>query len=144
MKDFILATALFVCGTLNTSTIQLPAVPLKAVSRQSIKIWCLMRDLVDNKYDKHKNALSEAEAVENMDNLLCRIVRMRDALSHLDVNTLYEKKEISYFDSSLDCIESYTYDLVKQYPGSWSTVIQEQIFRTQDAYVQHVLPSITK
>lgn len=114
------------------------------VPRQCIKIWCLMRNMVDNNYAKDKDTAIESDSVDLLDNLLCRIMRVREIISHMDTTAIYDLKDAQYIDNSLDCIESYSYDLVQRYPGSWSTIIQEQVFRTQDAYARCVLPLLTK
>jgi len=118
---------------------------LTQVSRQCIKIWCLIRNLVENAGDDAtKEKIEETVLVDHLDTLLCRVMKVRDTLSHYGTNPVSDRQTAEYIDSSLDCIGQYTYDLKERYPCSWSDVIQEQIFRTQEAYVNHVLPRLTK
>jgi hypothetical protein len=133
------------------ATADMPNPVLTSVSRQCIKIWCLIRNLVENKADLpdipsaglSDTALAESD-IEHLDTLLCRVMKVRDTLSHYGTNPISDTQTAEYIDSSLDCIGQYTHDLVEQYPGSWSTIIQEQVFRTQEAYAQHLLPLLTK
>lgn len=117
---------------------------LSDMSRQCIKIWCRIRNLVENNADLHVKHSAEIEYVEDLDALLCRIMKVRDTISHFGTQTVADTQTAAYIDSSLDCIGQYTYDLVERYPGSWSTIIQEQVFRTQEAYVNHIVPLLTK
>jgi hypothetical protein len=115
---------------------------LTQLSRQCIKIWCLISNLVDNNDTKDNSVQKQAEpaVVESLDTLLCRIMKVRDTLSHCSKNPVSDTQTAHYIDSSLDCIGQYTYDLVAQYPGNWSTIIQEQVFRTQEAYAHYLVP----
>lgn len=115
---------------------------LTQLSRQCIKIWCLISNLVDNNGTKDGlvQPQAEPEVVEHLDMLLCRIMKVRDTLSHCGKNPVSDTQAAHYIDSSLDCIGQYTYELVAQYPGFWSEMIQEQVSRTQDACAQYLLP----
>jgi hypothetical protein len=125
---------------------------LTQISRQCIKIWCLIRDLVENKVDqsdipssaRSSNAALAESDIDNFDILLCRVMKVRDTLSHCDKNPISDMQTAHYIDSSLDCIGQYTYDLKERFPGSWSDIIQEQVVRTQEAFANHVLPLVTK
>jgi hypothetical protein len=117
---------------------------LTQVSRQCIKIWCLIRNLVEYDSSAVKEQSVESDFVESLDTLLCRVMKVRDTLSHCGTNPISDTQTAGYVDSALDCIGQYTYDLKERYPGSWSDIIQEQVVRTQEAYTNHVLPLITK
>lgn len=144
-KNVMLVTVFFFCAHISWAVHALESnSSLMQVSRQCIKIWCLMRNLVDDKESVQKEMAADAESIDLLDALLCRIMRVRDAIAHIDTRPHGDMQTAEYIDSSLDCIESYTYDLIKQYPGSWSVIIQEQVFRTQDAYMRCVAPLLTK
>jgi hypothetical protein len=117
---------------------------LTQVSRQCIKIWCLIRNLVECDNGAVKEQSVESDVIDNFDTLLCRVMKVRDTLSHCDKNPISDMQTAHYIDSSLDCIGQYTYDLKERFPGSWSDIIQEQVVRTQEAYTNHVLPLLTK
>ncbi len=138
--DLVLSIFLF-SGVLTPclSGIGEPKGQLVQISRQCIKIWCLMSHLVENK----ENVQSEGETIDHLDGLLCRIMRVRDTISRMNAQESCDMQTAEYIDSSLDCIHSYSYDLIKRYPGNWSTIIQEQLVRTQDAYARSILPRVT-
>ncbi len=115
------------------------------LSRSCVKIWSVMRDLVDNSDAQSKEiTVGEDSPIEHLDDLLCKTVRVRDMIKSLDFTSSADSNATAYYiDSVLDCVGQYTYDLVKQYPGSWSSVIQEQVFRAQEAYAQSMTEHIT-
>lgn len=145
---YLLAAAL-VCGSVQCCAGVQQKSSFSQLSRQCIKIWCLMRNLVDDA-DVDKTPILEEQdllTVDYLDNLLCRVVRVRDMIAGIDCAASNkqgdEETTAAYVDSSLDCIGQYTHDLVKQYPGSWSTIIQEQVFRAQEAYADTLMRAFT-
>lgn len=146
MKKMVLLSVFMVHGVCFLSAHTGTKTTLLQLSRSCIKVWSLMRDLVDNR-DLHNNELlagDDPEHVDRLDNLLCKMVHVRDMIKSLDFSSSADANSVAhYIDSSLDCIGQYTYDLVKQYPGNWSSVIQEQVFRAQDAYAQSMMEQAT-
>jgi hypothetical protein len=113
-------------------------ISLGRLSRQCIEIWRMMSDLVEQK--DYFSATEPNESQDFLDQILCGLVKIRDTISQLKNNHEFDHSAAEYVESSLDCIESYSYDLVQHYPGSWSTVIQDQVFRTQQEYAQYLVP----
>lgn len=145
MKNGVLLFVLFGLHATAFAPLSVPIIQkngLQQLSRQCIKIWCLIRNVVEDVATDAEAAL-QVEPVETLDAVLCRIMQLRDVITKCDLADTYDKKTADYIDSALDCIGQYTYDLVARYPGSWSTVIQEQVFRTQEAYAQRIMPLIT-
>lgn len=116
--------------------------PIDKLSRQCLKIWSQMGMMIEYKQSiYHDDTTATTEA---LDTILCRLVRVRDLLGEFTLSSVLDLQKAEYVGSSLDCIESYAYDLIQQYPGSWSDVIQAQIMRVQDAYNKSIMPLITK
>jgi hypothetical protein len=116
--------------------------PFNKLTQQCITIWSLMSGLIENNQMTYQ--YDHSACIEALDTILCRLVRVRDIISTVTHASTSDAQRIDYIGSSLDCIESYGYDLIKKYPGSWSSVIQEQIVRAQEAYSNHIMPLITK
>lgn len=146
MKKIMFAIVFLFYNTSFTTVPTNSKTTLMQLSRSCIKIWSLMRDLVDNGGTPNNDLLAAESSgnIDLFDTILCKMVRVRDMIKSVNFNSATDAHStVYYIDSSLDCIGQYTYDLVKQYPGSWSSVIQEQVFRAQEAYAQSIMQQIT-
>jgi hypothetical protein len=117
---------------------------LGRLSRQCIKIWRMMSDLVEQRINGDEIAGEKILDNDILDKILCSLVRVRDMIIKVEKQHIIDIVTVKYVESSLDCIESYSYDLMHCYPGSWSTVIQDQVARVQEEYIHYIFPLITR
>lgn len=103
-----------------------------------------MSDLVEQKKRPLLKNIDDKVYNDFLDEIICALVRARDMIAQVQKQQQIDLAAAEYVASSLDCIESYSYDLIQYYPGGWSTVIQDQVIRTQEAYAQEIVPLITR